>query len=287
MPGIASLFRSGRPVLSFEVFPPRRDGDVDSLYQAFDELAPLRPDYISVTYGAGGSNVGLHYEINARLVRLGITPLAHFTCVGQGRDAIRSQLDRLRDAGVKNILALRGDPPKGETAFRPHPDGFSHASELVAFIRDRWDFCLGAACYPETHPEARSPEDDLRHLAEKTRAGAEFLVSQMFFDNEAYFGFVKRCRAAGIEAPIQPGVMPVQTPKFFDRDWGVAVPEGLKRGIAEAPDADAAAARGLEFAIAQCRDLVARGAPGLHLYIMNRVRPALRILEAVRASRKP
>lgn len=285
---IANLFRPGKTVLSFEVFPPKRDGDVESLYRAFDELAPLRPDYISVTYGAGGSNVGLHYEINARLVRLGITPLAHFTCVGQGKDAIRGQLDRLWEAGVRNILALRGDPPKGAERFRPHPEGFVYASELVAFIKEHYGFCVGAACYPETHPEAKSPADDLANLARKTKAGADFLVSQMFFDNEAYFGFVKRCRAAGISAPIQPGVMPVQSPKFFERDWGVAVPPALRESIAASPDHDAAASRGLEFAVTQCRELLVRGAPGLHLYIMNKVRPARAILEALeKAKRRP
>jgi len=278
---IAELFKPGRTVISFEVFPPKRDGDVDSLYRAFDELAPLKPDYISVTYGAGGTNVGLHHEINARLVRLGITPLAHFTCVGQGRDAIRAQLDRLWEAGVRNILALRGDPPKGEDHFEPHPQGFIHASDLVAFIRFHYRFCIGAACYPETHPEARSAEEDLSHLTLKARAGADFLVTQMFFDNDAYFRFVATCRAAGITAPIQPGVMPVLTPKFFARDWGVAVPQALRTALEDTADHEIAATRGLEFAAAQCRDLISRGAPGLHLYIMNRVRPARAILQAL------
>lgn len=278
---IADLFRPDRTVLSFEVFPPKRDGDVESLYRAFDELAPLRPDYISVTYGAGGTNVGLHYEINARLVRLGITPLAHFTCVGQGRDAIRAQLDRLWEAGVRNILALRGDPPKGAERFEAHPQGFAHANELVAFIREHYEFCVGAACYPEKHPEARTAEEDLARLKAKAQAGADFLVSQMFFDNEAYFRFVAACRAAGIAVPIQPGVMPVQTPKFFARDWGVAVPAALRTALEGTADHDVAAARGLEFATAQCRDLLGRGAPGLHLYIMNKVRPARAILEAL------
>lgn len=282
---IADLFRPGRPVLSFEVFPPKRDGDVESLYRAFDELAPLRPDYISVTYGAGGTNVGLHFEINARLAKTGITPLAHFTCVGQGRDAIRAQLDRLWEAGVRNILALRGDPPKGAGQFERHPDGFGHAAELVAFIRERWGFCIGAACYPEKHPEARSAEEDLAHLKSKVQAGADFLVTQMFFENDAYLRFVAAARAAGIAVPIQPGVMPVQSPKFFERDWGVAVPAALRRAVEGAPDHDAAAARGLEFAVAQGRDLLARGAPGLHLYIMNKVRPARAIVEALGVQR--
>jgi methylenetetrahydrofolate reductase (NADPH) len=284
---IADLFTAGRNVLSFEVFPPKRDGDVDSLYRAFDELAPLRPDYISVTYGAGGSNVGLHHDINARLVQMGITPLAHFTCVGQGRDAIRAQLDRLWEAGVRNILALRGDPPKGDARFKPHPHGFSYANELVAFIKEHYRFCVGAACYPETHPEAPSPESDIASLSRKARAGADFLVTQMFFENDAYFAFLRRCRAAGILAPIQPGVMPVQSPKFFERDWGVAVPPALRQAVAGAVDHEDAASRGLAYAVAQCRDLLARGAPGLHLYIMNKVRPARAILKALEPGSSP
>src|SRR5580692_5679003 len=135
---IRELFKLGRPLRSFEVFPPKRDGDVESLYRCFEELRPLKPDFISVTYGAGGSNAGLHYEISAKLTRMGITPLAHFTCVGHSRDSIRAQLDRLRDAGVENILALRGDPPKGEAKFERPKDGFGYASELVEFIKEHY-----------------------------------------------------------------------------------------------------------------------------------------------------
>jgi methylenetetrahydrofolate reductase (NADPH) len=276
---IASRFDSGRPVLSFEVFPPKREGDVDALYRVFDQLAPLKPDYISVTYGAGGSNVGLHFEITKRLIQLGITPLPHFTCVGQGRDQIREQLDRLRGIGVRNILALRGDPPKGAERFEPHPDGFAYASELVAFIRAHYDFCVGAAFYPEKHPEAPDAESDLAHLKAKVDAGADFLNSQMFFDNQAYFDFAARARAAGIKVPLVPGIMPVASAKFFQRDFGVHIPEALRAGFKGDDTADRE--HGLAYAAEQCRDLLAGGVPGLHLYIMNQAENAKRLWKAL------
>lgn len=273
MPFIRDLFNTGRPVLSLEVFPPKREGDVDALYAVFDRIAPLKPAYVSVTYGAGGTNVGLHYDITVRLLKLGITPLPHFTCVGQGKAQIREQLDRLRDAGVRNILALRGDPPKGAEKFEKRPDGFGYASELVAFIKEHYDFCVGAAFYPEKHPEAPSAEEDLRHLKTKVDAGADFLNSQMFFDNKAYFAFVAKARAAGIAVPMVPGIMPVISPRFFVRDFGVSYPPGYREGF-KGEDADADKAHGMAFAAKQCRELLQQGAPGLHLYIMNKAETA-------------
>jgi methylenetetrahydrofolate reductase (NADPH) len=231
---------------------------------------------VSVTYGAGGSNVGLHYDITVRLLKMGITPLPHFTCVGQGRAEIRAQLDRLRDAGVENILALRGDPPKGAAHFEKHPDGFAYAAELVAFIREHYDFCVGAAFYPEKHPEAPDLETDLRHLKAKVDAGVDFLNSQMFFDNRVYFAFKARAEAAGIRVPLVPGIMPVLSPKFFERDFGVAWPAGFREGFGGV-DAEADRLWGLDFAARQGSELLAEGAPGLHLYIMNRAETAQKL----------
>lgn len=278
---IKDLFKSGQPVFSLEVFPPKREGDVEALYRVFDQIAPLKPAYVSVTYGAGGSNVGLHYDITVRLLKLGITPLPHFTCVGQSKAQIKDQLDRLRDAGVRDILALRGDPPKGAEKFEKHPDGFGYASELVAFIREHYDFCVGAAFYPEKHPEASSPEADLQHLKAKVDAGVDFLNSQMLFNDQAYFDFVAKARAAGIQAPLVPGIMPVTTPKFFSRDFGVSYPAGFREGfVGGDPEADKAF--GLDFAARQCKELLAGGAPGLHLYIMNKAENAQALWQAVR-----
>ncbi|MGH7442356.1 MAG: methylenetetrahydrofolate reductase [bacterium] len=272
---MAARFASG-PVFSLEVFPPKREGDVEALYRVFDEVVPLRPEYISVTYGAGGSNVGLHFEITRRLIQLGITPLPHFTCVGQSRDEIRRQLDRLAEVGVKNILALRGDPPKGEPGFRPHPNGFAYASDLVDFIRKHYEFCVGAAFYPEKHPDALDAASDLAALKLKVDAGAEFLNSQMFFDNTAYFTFATKARAVGIRVPLVPGINPVTSARFFNRDFGVSYPAGYRESFSGSdPKADMEC--GLAFASAQCRGLLAGGAPGLHLYIMNRADTAKRL----------
>ncbi len=279
---ISSLFSLGRPTRSFEVFPPKRDGDVESIYRAFDELRPLKPDYISVTYGAGGSNAGLHYEINAQLEKSGIPALAHFTCVGQSKDQIAAQLEKLAAAGVQNVLALRGDPPKGAEKFERPKDGFGYADELIAFIKGRFDFCIGAACYPEVHPEAESAASDLENLRRKVDAGADFLVTQMFFDNAAYFRFLEAIRSAGIKLPVIPGIMPVLTPKFFAREWGVKFPQGFKEGFT-GQDAEADEAYGIEFAARQCRELLAQGAPGLHLYTMNKAQASLKIYKALGA----
>jgi methylenetetrahydrofolate reductase (NADPH) len=273
---IASLFQLDRPVCSFEVFPPKKEGDVEALYHVFDELKPLKPDYISVTYGAGGSNKGMAFQIAAYLLKIGITPLTHFTCVGHDKASIADQLDELWGLGVRNILALRGDPAQGQSKFVAPKDGFAHANELVAFIKKRHDFCIGVAAYPETHPDAVSSEKDLFYLKQKLDAGADFANTQMFFDNAAYFDFFTRARAYGIKQPIVPGVMPVLTPKFFARDWGVAIPLELRTGLGAAPSSEGAA-HGLSFCIRQCRELLQGGAPGIHLYTMNKAETAAKV----------
>ncbi len=278
---ISALFKPGRPVLSFEVFPPKKEGDVEALYRVIDELKPLQPDYISVTYGAGGSNKGMAFQISAYLLKAGITPLAHFTCVGHGKASIADQLDELWGLGVRNILALRGDPPKGHDRFTAPADGFAHANELVTFIKNRHDFCVGVAAFPETHPEAESPEKDLQFLKEKLDAGADFSNTQMFFDNMVYFDLVARAQAIGITKPIVPGIMPVLTPRFFNRDWGVAIPAQLRSGLGTEPG-EAGARFGLDFCVAQCRELLAHGAPGVHLYTMNKADTAAKVWEAIK-----
>jgi methylenetetrahydrofolate reductase (NADPH) len=278
---ISELFKSGRPVISFEVFPPKKEGDVEALYKVFDELKPLGPDYISVTYGAMGTNKGMAFQISSYLLKMGVTPLAHFTCVGHGKAVIADQLDELWGLGVRNILALRGDPPKGEEKFVAPKDGFAHASELVGFIKQRHDFCLGVAAYPEMHPDAEGADKDLAFLKLKLDAGADFANTQMFFDNVAYFDFLQRARDIGITQPIAAGVMPVLTPKFFARDWGVSIPQELKAGLGEEPG-PLGAAFGLKFCVGQCRQLLEMGAPGIHLYTMNKAETARRVMEALR-----
>jgi methylenetetrahydrofolate reductase (NADPH) len=280
---IASLFKTGRPVLSFEVFPPKKEGDVEALYKVIDELRPLQPAYISVTYGAGGTNKGMAFQIAAYLLKAGITPLTHFTCVGHDKAAVADQLDELWGLGVRNILALRGDPPQGQAKFTAPKDGFAHANELVTFIKGRHDFCVGVAAFPETHPEAVSAEKDLGYLKQKLDAGADFANTQMFFDNTAYFDLLGRARAIGITKPIVPGVMPVLTPKFFAREWGVAIPQQLKAGLGTEPGPEGAAF-GLKFCIHQCQQLLHGGAPGIHLYTMNKAETAARVWAAIKPS---
>lgn len=284
---IASLFRRGSPVISFEFFPPKTAEGVEQLYRTVEELRPCRPSFVSVTYGAGGSTRDRTIELVGRIQReLGIVTMAHLTCVGSTRDEIAGVLQRLHDAGIRNVLALRGDPPKGETEFRPVAEGFSHASELVAFIRKlRPDMCIGAACYPEGHVETRDLEVDLQHLVTKVRAGADFLVSQLFFDNEDYRAFVRRCRSAGIDIPIVPGLMPITNVSQIERFTqmcGSRIPQELRRRLRiVANDPSAVVATGVQWAVDQGRALLRDGAPGLHFYTLNRSSATLAVHAAL------
>jgi methylenetetrahydrofolate reductase (NADPH) len=284
---IAQLFGRGGPVVSFEFFPPKTAEGVEQLYRTVEELRPCRPSYVSVTYGAGGSTRDRTLELVTRIQReLGILTMAHLTCVGSTRGEIRETLRRLYDGGIRNVLALRGDPPKGETEFKPSPDGFRYASELVAFIREQpWDFCLGAACYPEGHAETRNLEADLVNLQAKVAAGVDFLVSQLFFDNEDYRAFVRRARSAGVTLPIVPGLMPVtnvnQTERFTQM-CGARIPQELYRRLRiVSNDPSAVVATGVQWAVDQGRALLRDGAPGLHFYTLNRSSASLAVHAAL------
>ena len=222
---ITDLLRFAReraePAFSFEFFPPKTPEGERTLFETVDALRPLGPVYVSVTYGAGGSTRQKTVELVRRLKRESeIEAMAHVTCVGASREELAGVLDEVADAGIQNVLALRGDPPRGETEFVPHPEGFAHAGDLVAFIRsrpDRWKFCVGAAAYPEGHVETRDLGRDLAHLVTKVSAGVDFLITQLFFQNAHYFRFVDRARAAGIELPILPGIMPFTNVEQVER----------------------------------------------------------------------
>ena len=282
----------GEPVFSFEFFPPRTDEGVKALFATVEALRPLAPAFVSVTFGAGGSTRARTVELVKRLKReTEIEAMAHVTCVGASRDEIAATLDQFAEAGVQNVLALRGDPPRGEASFTPHPDGFSHASELVAFIRGqprRWAFCLGAAAYPEGHPETRDLDADLRNLKTKVDAGADFLVTQLFFRNAAYDGFVARARAAGIRVPVLPGIMPftsVEQVERFTATCGATIPPLLHAAMeVRRSDPDAARDLGVAYASLQCQDLLRRGAPGVHFYTLNRSTSTRAIVAALRAA---
>src|SRR5262245_20885097 len=207
---IRELLSAGRPSISCELFPPHRDPGFAARRSSVASLRELRPTYVSVTYGAGGSTRRHTIELVTEMKRdHGIESMAHMTCLGASRDEIRDVLARLEAAGVENVLMLRGDPAKGSATFEPHPDGFRYACELAAFTKKHFRFCLGGACYPEKHPEASTIDADIEHLRRKVDAGCEFLITQLFFDNRHYFEFVARARAAGIGTPIIPGIMPI------------------------------------------------------------------------------
>lgn len=284
---ISTLFGRGTPVVSFEFFPPKTEEGVEQLYRTVEELRRCRPSFVSVTFGAGGSTRDRTLDLVSRIQReLGVVTMAHLTCVGSTRDEIGAILRRLADSGVENVLALRGDPPKGETSFVAVPGGFRFASELVGYIRDQgFDFCVGAACYPEGHVETRDLDADLRHLATKVSAGVDFLVSQLFFDNEDFRAFVRRARAAGIDVPIVPGLMPVtnvgQTERFTQL-CGSRIPQELHRRLRiVANDPAAVVATGVQWSVDQGRALLRDGAPGLHFYTLNRSSATLAVHAAL------
>ena len=264
-----------RPTVSFEFFPPKTPDAERRLYETVERLAPLAPTFVSVTYGAGGTTRRLTIDIVRRIKRdSGLEAMAHLTCVSHTAAELGAILDELVDSGIENVLALRGDPPQGQTAFTPMAGGFAHGAELAAFIRSRWDVCIAGAAHPETHIEAPDPATDLSHLVEKVRAGAEVLITQLFFDPADYFAFIARARGAGISVPIVPGIMPVTNVAQLERFTtmcGARIPASLRDLLAGAGDDElAVTAIGIEWATDMCRTLLDGGAPGLHFYTLNR-----------------
>jgi methylenetetrahydrofolate reductase (NADH) len=284
---IAAMFGRRSPVVSFEFFPPKTDEGVEALYKAAEDLRICRPSFVSVTYGAGGSTRDRTIELVCRIKRnLGIETMAHLTCVGSTKQEIEEILKRLRDEGIDNVLALRGDPPKGETAFQAVQGGFKNASELITFIRERgYDFCVGAACYPEGHVECTDPEEDLKWTVHKVQQGADFLVSQLFFDNGDYAAFLRRARGAGIAVPIVPGLMPITNVaqiERFTKMCGARIPQELKRRLRIVErDASAVVATGVHWTTEQARSLLEEGAPGVHFYTLNKSSATLAVHAAL------
>ena len=284
------LAASDEPVFSFEFFPPKTPQGEENLYNALDELRRLEPAFVSVTYGAGGSTQSKTIEIVHRIhEQYGLEAMAHFTCVGATTDQLRVVLDEMRERGIANVLALRGDPPAGEEEWKKTEGGLEYSRELVELIGNEYDFAIGAACFPETHIHATSPEDDLRYLKEKVDAGARFLITQLFFDNARYFDFVERARAIGIEVPIIPGIMPVQDVRQIKRMTEMIaseLPAGLLVALeSRADDAQAVRDVGVSFATLQCAELLRGGAPGIHFYTLNRSPATRAILAALKLLR--
>ncbi|MEO6991728.1 MAG: methylenetetrahydrofolate reductase [NAD(P)H] [Candidatus Baltobacteraceae bacterium] len=279
-----------RPHFSFEFFPPKSDAGVAALFETIGTLRELQPGFVSVTYGAGGSSRARTIEVAKRVkAELDIEVLAHLTCVGSSVEQIRDVLDELVGAGIENVLALRGDPPRGQARFEAAEGGFAFASDLIAQLVAEYPVCIGAAAYPETHPEAQSPQADIENALRKVRAGARFLVTQFFFDNDAYFAFVERARAIGIDVPIVPGIMPITNYEQIGPMTamiGARIPARLLAELeSRLGEAEAVAEFGVAYAALQCADLLARGAPGIHFYTLNKSPATRAVVSALGAAR--
>jgi methylenetetrahydrofolate reductase (NADPH) len=287
---IDQILAGDGPIFSFEFFPPKTPAGEENLYRALSELRELEPAYVSVTYGAGGSTREKTIEIVKRIKdEWGLEAMAHFTCVGATVPQLRATLEEMHEAGIDNVLALRGDPPAGQEEWTKTEGGLEFSRELVELIDRDYPFVIAAACFPETHIHATSPEDDIEHLAEKVAAGVDFLITNLFFDNSRYFDFLGRARAAGINVPIIPGIMPITGVGQIERmakKCGASIPPALaaelhKRG----EDEEAVIDFGVAYATLQCAELLAAGAPGIHFYTLNRSPATRAILSALKLSR--
>lgn len=283
---INKLFSQGAPTLSFEFFPPKTDEGFVSLFKTIDDLNPLRPSYVSVTYGAGGSTRAKTVELTERVqAELKIRAMSHLTCVGHTADEMGAILDDLWSKGVQNILALRGDPPAGSSQFTPTPGGFAFSQELVKYVRNRHDFCIGVAGYPEGHPTCLNLTRDLEHLKSKVDAGADFITTQLFFDNDDFYRWRSKARAMGVKIPIVAGIMPignVNQIKRFVGMCGAKIPHNLLLRLESLEkDPEAVYQAGVDYAAQQCRELLANGVEGLHFYTLNKSKATVDIVKAL------
>ncbi len=285
--GIGQLIRDGGRSYSFEFFPPKDESGEAQLWQAIRELEPLRPTFVSVTYGAGGSTRDRTVEITGRIAHeTSLVPMAHLTCVGHTREELDEILTSYAEVGVGNVMLLRGDPKEGPRAdWTPTDGGFTHAIELVELAASRTSFSIGVAAFPEGHPSAASLEEDAQVLVAKAKAGAEFAVTQMFFDASDYFALVERVRQLGVDMPIVPGIMPILNLAAITRQGeliGTSVPEWVVESFDGLTEPAEIRAHGIRLATALCQDLLDGGAPGLHFYTLNRSKATREIFEALR-----
>jgi methylenetetrahydrofolate reductase (NADPH) len=287
---VDEIIASSRPTFSVEFFPPKSDEAKEQLLATAAALAPLQPDFVSVTYGAGGSTRQGTVDMTRRLKEeYGLETVAHLSCVGETTEGLARTIDQIQEVGIDNIFALRGDPPRGETSFVQEEGGLGSAADLAQFINTGWDFCLGGACFPEVHPEAVDLDTDLDYLKKKVDSGVQYLVTQLFFDNQIYFDFVRAARAKGIDVPIIPGVIPVQSFAHTKRICTLcdaSIPESLERGFAAAgEDPEREFELGVAYAAQQCTELLMAGAPGIHFIALNRAPATRAVLGALRAAR--
>ncbi len=287
---IDEILESGQPSFSVEFFPPKTAAATEQLFATARELQALQPDFVSVTYGAGGSTREGTVKITRALKdELGFETMAHLSCVGETTAGLARTLDRIEAAGIENVFALRGDPPRGREGFEQPEGGLGSAAELTAFIAGRWNFTIGGACFPEVHPEAPDLETDLSYLKTKVDAGASFLITQLFFDNRVYFDFVEAARRHGIDVPILAGVIPVagfaQTERIC-KLCDASIPDPLAAAFrAAGGDPEREFELGVAYAAQQCTDLLIGGAPGVHFYALNRAPATRAVLGALRAAR--
>jgi methylenetetrahydrofolate reductase (NADPH) len=287
---ITDILGGPRPLFSFEFFPPKSDEGVAALMETAAALRSLNPGFVSVTYGAGGSTRARTLDVVKAMKRdLGLEVMAHLTCVGATTKDLRGVLGELERANIDNVLALRGDPPRGEERFKTPHGGFSHASQLTELICSEFDFCVGGACYPEKHIEAVDLASDLKYLAIKAHAGAKFLITQLFFDNERFFEFVTQARRRGIDVPIIPGIMPITNAEQIDRfarQCGATIPERLGRElVARRAQPEAILDLGVAYATLQCVDLLSAGVPAIHFYTLNKSPATRAVVSALLAAR--
>ena len=284
---VSSLYESSkRPVISMEFFPPRDEKAAEKFGAIIDTLSELKPDYMSVTFGAGGSDRDGSYQTVKKIMDKKLPTVAYIAGYGLGPDEIREILDKYKDIGVETIFVIRGDKPR-DTDYAPHPDSFAYASEMIAFIKERYDFTLGCAGYPEGHIEAESLEKDIEFLKLKEKNGAEYVISQYCYDNNYFFEYIKKCRAAGINIPIIPGIMPVYTVKMtrmLSKVCGTAITDEMQSKLDELSKADKKDVLnfGIDFATEQCRGLLKKGVAGLHFYTMDRSKSTAEIINRLR-----
>jgi len=272
-------------VISFEIFPPKTAAGEENLWNELEILSRYHPDYVSVTYGAGGSTREKTLEIALKIRdNFNIQPLVHFTCVGSGRAEIEAYLKEVKSKGIRDILALRGGPPFGEHEFRAPADGFAHANELIEFIRSINGFTIAAAAYPEGHIEAPDLDTDMDNLKRKVDAGVNFIITQLFYNNNDYYDFMDRVEKKGIKIPVVPGIMPVTSLGQIEKITslcGAAIPDKLTSVLESCDSNSSICDAGLEYSIEQCRELKSWGVPGFHIYTVNRSLAVKRIMDAL------
>ena len=287
---VANLYEKGgkHPLISFEFSRPKNENAAANLEKALDSLTRLSPGYVSVTFGAGGSTREGSFELLDSLKnKRGLNVVAYIAGIGLGPEEVIEALEKFKSIGVETVFVIRGDAPTWDENYKPHPDAMPYASDLLKFIKSRYDFCLGAAGYPETHMEALSPEKDLDYLKLKVDEGAEYIVAQYFYDNQYFYDYLDRVQAHGINVPVVPGVMPIYTVKMTEnlaRICGTTITEKVRNGLDSLPpeDKEAVLQYGIDLATEQCKDLLKHGVPGLHFYTMNRGKSLVSIMDKIK-----